>query len=1480
MGFIGTALIAIGKFVTVGKAAGAVAGLIGGAVLAGAGLVAKGVMNIFEIEMPKVDTDGSRQRTVRGTTEPRKLVYGEALVSGPITFIGVTGDDNEDLYQIIALASHEVEDITDVHFDDVVIPNADINSGADGGGAVGGSGIFQQQNGEDIVIINKFYGTDTQTAWFPAQVAFTNYTSNHKGLGVAYIGMRWRLNEDSQETWDKYSPNNVKALVKGKKIYDPRLDSTQLDIPGSGTHRLADTTTWEYSSNPALCVADYLMDSNFGLGISSAKIDWVAVASAADSCDTTVSIPDEFGGSTTEKRFTCNGVIFGTDTHRRNISKILSSMNGTLTYVNGEYIIRAGVFENPSVSLDDDDLTGPVSIKTSFERGDRFNTIKGIFIDPDQNHKNTEFPKVTITDAVTRDNGEVLEKEIQLPMTNSSYMAQRIANKLIQQSDNQKVITLPVNLTGLNVRVGDRVNVSLSDLDWTNQVYECVGWNFNEEGGVTLTLRQDDEFSYSDLAVVGYSTISATGDITPGFAGVPSPSGLTATAGLKNIELNWTNPAKIDRVREIIVYASANNQWSSAQEIGRTLGTQFIHDASNGTDSISVGDQRYYWIRSVGNSTGLLSDRNPDSDTSTIQATCGENASGQQLTTGAVLGFDLFDTDNTTVMGTTDVKNQVTVNIEDENNVILQTELGDNLLTQVVGDVGLTVYTEVTDLGAQYSLKIDAAGRIAGFGLSSTLPTNTTDPAFSEFTILADKFKIVDPSSPSDDPFLPFVVTADKIEMNTDVRISGDLVTLGTISAERLQIDNITLDTDGSGNLIIKQDGVTSLQIAASAVGNTQLAGDAVSKDKFQADVNPVELGATLPATATQGDIFFLTTDNNVYRYNGTSWTKAITLTEVSDAGTLAGLNDINLSYVTDAGILAGLNDIDLTYVTDAGALAALNDIDLSKVTDAGALAALSGIDLSYVSDAGDLAGLSVITSDYIAANAVIAGKIAAGAISTDKLAANSVTASKIAVVGRGAALNSDPNCTDSAAWTKYFGSDAIFTTITDGIVGNNVIRTGTPGTNGSWYNGNRIALDPNKTYRMTVVARKDSAADGTFYAGVAAFQADGTNITGDGAQWSYAAAANNAGSTTFTRYTMEFGAGTSDTFPSNAVTFAPVVILNYDSTAGYFEAQDIRIEEKVPASLIVDGTITADQIASNTITSAEIAANTITSSQIAANTITAGEIAAGAIGATEISVTNLAAISADLGTVTAGSLSATLITGDVTEKYAYSYSDAVTTLSGSSTTLHDFVIPGPTGGISKRGLANITAEFSLSRAGGTGNDEVVIDCTLFRKSKGQSSILIGTVAAVSGSGSKRTIQISGDVTDQIGHYGACDSASDGSSIIDYRFIDSVWFDGNYTNIQLFRISGTDSWSVSDNVYYSADAFDTGTTTYYAFGRFSDSKYVIAGGNTQFMTIPIIGYFGKATDLTTLRLRAEISSGATNSTVIFYKTQGVLENTR
>lgn len=76
-----------------------------------------------------------------------------------------------------------------------------------------------------------------------------------------------------------------------------------------------------------------------------------------------------------------------------------------------------------------------------------------------------------------------------------------------------------------------------------------------------------------------------------------------------------------------------------------------------------------------------------------------------------------------------------------------------------------------------------------------------------------------------------------------------------------------------------------------------------------------------------------------------------------------------------------------------------------------------------------------------------------------------------------------------------------------------------------------------------------------------------------------------------------------------------------------------------VQAGAIAAGSITAGDIAANTITGAQIAADTITSQNIGANAITADEIQAGSITAALLSVAALSAITANLGTVTAGLL-------------------------------------------------------------------------------------------------------------------------------------------------------------------------------------------------------------------------------------------------
>ena len=245
-----------------------------------------------------------------------------------------------------------------------------------------------------------------------------------------------------------------------------------------------------------MCVADYLTNTEFGLGVAHSKIDYSVVVTAANACDVLVAIPT----SATQKRFTCNGVLFATDTHRVNINKLLSSMNGALTYLNGVYTIRAGIFEAATETLTEDDLAGPIVVKTSVERGDRFNTIRPMFIDPAQNHKSVEAPEVQLTAALSRDNNEVLIRDVQLPMTNNTYMAQRIANKQIQLSDQQTAISFPCNLSGLRVDVGDRVQVTIEELSYSNKIFRCVGWSFSDtqDGVVNLNLAEDDSGSYAD----------------------------------------------------------------------------------------------------------------------------------------------------------------------------------------------------------------------------------------------------------------------------------------------------------------------------------------------------------------------------------------------------------------------------------------------------------------------------------------------------------------------------------------------------------------------------------------------------------------------------------------------------------------------------------------------------------------------------------------------------------------------------------------------------------------------------------------------------------------------------------------------------------------------------------------------------------------------------------------------------------------------
>ena len=161
-------------------------------------------------------------------------------------------------------------------------------------------------------------------------------------------------------------------------------------------------------------------------------------------------------------------------------------------------------------------------------------------------------------------------------------------------------------------------------------------------------------------------------------------------------------------------------------------------------------------------------------------------------------------------------------------------------------------------LSSQYSVKINANGHVAGFGLASSSPT--AGGSTSEFIVAADKFSIVDPAGGTGVPVFTTVTSTQVVNGVTvqpgvyidglkvqngsitnakigdlevdDAKISNvDAATIGsgTLNTGRLNIDNATLDSNNAGVLQVKNLGITTAKIQNADVTTLKIAGEAAT---------------------------------------------------------------------------------------------------------------------------------------------------------------------------------------------------------------------------------------------------------------------------------------------------------------------------------------------------------------------------------------------------------------------------------------------------------------------------------------------------------------------------------------------------------------------------------------------------------------------------------------------------------------------------
>ena len=397
---------------------------------------------------PKPSAAGANrgyQLNSRGAALDHQIIYGKSRVGGAIVFDEATGVNNKFLHRIVAVAGHEVESFDRIYINDSYIDFGDIAGDGNIPSVVDPDGTTSTRY-DGKVRIQFGYGTPTQPANADLVSESASWTAQHTLSGIAYMYIRLAFDAD-------VFPNGVPTVtaeVKGKKVFDPRTS----------------TTAW--SENPALCLRDYLT-SSYGVNEDAGNIDDTLVASAANVCDQTIS------GLT---RYTCHGAFTTGSTPYDLLQTILTSMGGTLWYAQGKWRMKPAYWTAPVMDLNEDDFRSSVGVSTRHSRRDNFNVVKGTFRGAETNWQVTDYPQVTNAAFVAADGGQESVVDVNLPFTDNSIEARRLARIALEANRQQLTISASFGLRTLALQVGDNVRITNTRFGWTNKEFTVVSWSF------------------------------------------------------------------------------------------------------------------------------------------------------------------------------------------------------------------------------------------------------------------------------------------------------------------------------------------------------------------------------------------------------------------------------------------------------------------------------------------------------------------------------------------------------------------------------------------------------------------------------------------------------------------------------------------------------------------------------------------------------------------------------------------------------------------------------------------------------------------------------------------------------------------------------------------------------------------------------------------------------------------------------------------
>jgi hypothetical protein len=458
---------------------------------------------------------------------PIPVVYGQRQVGLTRVYVESSGADNQYLYIAGVLCEGGgagIESIDEIYVDDKLVTW----SGALTDGTlrtVNSSDTNFYKDGTSLISVQGFYGLDNQSASSLLQEQ-ANWTTNHKLSGLAYLAIRLKWNQDAFSGIPE-----IRVTLKGKKIYDPRLDSTK---GGSGSHRQDTASTWAYSKNSSLILLDYLRNARYGKGLpnSAFETNYDSFKTSANTCETQVT---PYTSGTDINLFETHAVLDSEKKVIDNVRELLVPMRAIFNYTQGKYKVIIEGTGSSQLLLTKDNVVSEVKLQGE-NKSEKYNRVVGTFTNPSKDYQSDTVSYPPFDDSalavedrfatmLSADNDTLLERSFDMIHVTSPYQAEEICENILKRSRNCLKAEVTITSEGLNLAIGDIVTATYSTAGFENKPFRVMSLSINADSTVNLGLEEHQDNFYTWESKSQVPTINDT--VLPNPFSVSAPASVT-----------------------------------------------------------------------------------------------------------------------------------------------------------------------------------------------------------------------------------------------------------------------------------------------------------------------------------------------------------------------------------------------------------------------------------------------------------------------------------------------------------------------------------------------------------------------------------------------------------------------------------------------------------------------------------------------------------------------------------------------------------------------------------------------------------------------------------------------------------------------------------------------------------------------------------------------------------------------------------------